>query len=54
MGSIFPPLKTFMTDKVIILRRPGHDYQTAPNFSFLIKHPELGRTVLFDLGLRKD
>ncbi|KAJ5983820.1 hypothetical protein N7481_005919 [Penicillium waksmanii] len=42
------------TDKVFVPRRPGHDYLTVPNYSFLIKHPVLGRTVLFDLGLRKD
>lgn len=41
-------------DKVFVPRRPGHDYLRVPNYSFLVRHPELGRTILFDLGLRKD
>ncbi|OTA55481.1 Metallo-hydrolase/oxidoreductase [Hypoxylon sp. EC38] len=33
---------------------PGHDYLAAPIYSFLIQHPVLKRTIVFDLGLRKD
>ncbi|KAI1087706.1 beta-lactamase-like protein [Rostrohypoxylon terebratum] len=33
---------------------PGHDYLGAPIYSFLIKHPVLNRSLVFDLGLRKD
>ncbi|XXG93820.1 hypothetical protein Hte_000069 [Hypoxylon texense] len=33
---------------------PGHDYLAAPIYSFLIQHPTLNRTIVFDLGLRKD
>ncbi|KAA8645443.1 hypothetical protein EYZ11_013543 [Aspergillus tanneri] len=42
------------TDKLFVPRRPGHDYLRVPNYAFLIKHPELERAILFDLGLRKD
>jgi glyoxylase-like metal-dependent hydrolase (beta-lactamase superfamily II) len=33
---------------------PGHDHLAAPAFSFLIQHPSLDRSLVFDLGLRKD
>ncbi|KAL2133217.1 hypothetical protein VTI74DRAFT_2726 [Chaetomium olivicolor] len=32
----------------------GHDWLAAPIFSYLIHHPVLNRTLLFDLGIRKD
>jgi glyoxylase-like metal-dependent hydrolase (beta-lactamase superfamily II) len=32
----------------------GHDWMACPVFSFLIQHPGLNRSVLFDLGIRKD
>lgn len=32
----------------------GHDWVAAPIFAFLIKHPTLNRSILFDLGMRKD
>jgi glyoxylase-like metal-dependent hydrolase (beta-lactamase superfamily II) len=31
----------------------GHDYLAAPAYSFLIRHPS-GRSLVFDLGIRKD
>ncbi|KAK3938540.1 beta-lactamase-like protein [Diplogelasinospora grovesii] len=47
------PTKWFMTPAI-----PGHDSlgmdRGAPAFSFLIQHPTLNRTLVFDLGLRKD
>ena len=33
---------------------PGHDYLGGPCFSFLIQHPTLNRTLIFDLAIRKD
>jgi glyoxylase-like metal-dependent hydrolase (beta-lactamase superfamily II) len=33
---------------------PGHDYLAAPAFAFLIQHPTLDRSLVFDLGVRKD
>ncbi|KAI1098702.1 beta-lactamase-like protein [Jackrogersella minutella] len=33
---------------------PGHDYLGAPIYSFLVQHPVLNRSFVFDLGLRKD
>ncbi|KAI1390331.1 beta-lactamase-like protein [Hypoxylon trugodes] len=33
---------------------PGHDYLATPIYSFLIQHPALNRTIVFDLGIRKD
>ena len=33
---------------------PGHDYLATPAFSFLISHPQLDRSIIFDLGIRKD
>ncbi|KAI1773937.1 beta-lactamase-like protein [Hypoxylon cercidicola] len=33
---------------------PGHDWLAAPIYSFLVQHPVLNRTIVFDLGLRKD
>jgi glyoxylase-like metal-dependent hydrolase (beta-lactamase superfamily II) len=35
-------------------RIKGHDYLGAPAFSFLIQHPSLNRSLVFDLGIRKD
>jgi len=32
----------------------GHEYLVMPTFSFIIKHQQTGRTILFDLGARKD
>src|SRR5690349_17429155 len=32
----------------------GYDWLAAPVFSFLIRHPGLNRSILFDLGIRKD
>lgn len=32
----------------------GHETINMPTFSFLIKHKGLGKTLLFDLGSRKD
>ncbi|KAK4187742.1 hypothetical protein QBC35DRAFT_498135 [Podospora australis] len=32
----------------------GHDYIAAPIYAFLIKHPTLNRSLLWDLGMRKD
>lgn len=33
---------------------PGHDWLATPCYSFLIQHRELDRTLVFDLGMRKD
>lgn len=32
----------------------GHDVLNCPAFAFLITHPTLKRSLLFDLGVRKD
>ncbi|KAK8089016.1 Metallo-hydrolase/oxidoreductase [Apiospora hydei] len=32
----------------------GHDWLATPCYSFLIRHPELGRSLVFDLGIKKD
>ncbi|KAI1820204.1 beta-lactamase-like protein [Xylaria intraflava] len=32
----------------------GHEYIRAPCYSFLIQHPTQDRTLVFDLGIRKD
>jgi glyoxylase-like metal-dependent hydrolase (beta-lactamase superfamily II) len=32
----------------------GHDCLATPAFSFLIHHPKLSRSIIFDLGIRKD
>jgi glyoxylase-like metal-dependent hydrolase (beta-lactamase superfamily II) len=32
----------------------GHDWLADPVFSFLVHHPGLNRSILFDLGVRKD
>jgi hypothetical protein len=32
----------------------GHTHLSCPSFAFLISHPQLGRKLLFDLGVRKD
>ncbi|KAK3693095.1 beta-lactamase-like protein [Podospora appendiculata] len=33
---------------------PGHTWLGAPAYSFLIQHPAGNRTLIFDLGIRKD
>jgi glyoxylase-like metal-dependent hydrolase (beta-lactamase superfamily II) len=33
---------------------PGHEWLAVPNFAFYIHHPYLNRSLLFDLGLRRD
>lgn len=33
---------------------PGHEYLATSAFAFLIEHPTLQRSMVFDLGLRKD
>ncbi|KAI0098531.1 beta-lactamase-like protein [Nemania sp. FL0031] len=33
---------------------PGHQYLAAPCYSFLIQHPTQNRTLVFDLGIKKD
>ncbi|KAK4500391.1 hypothetical protein PRZ48_008580 [Zasmidium cellare] len=33
---------------------PGHEYLATLAFAFLIEHPKLDRSMVFDLGLRKD
>lgn len=33
---------------------PGHDYLATPAFSFLVHHPKLDRSIIFDLGIRHD
>lgn len=33
---------------------PGHSYLATPCFSFLIQHSALNRTLVFDLGIRRD
>ncbi|KAI1400479.1 beta-lactamase-like protein [Hypoxylon fuscum] len=35
-------------------RIPGHDYLAAPVYVFLVQHPVQNRTIVFDLGFRKD
>lgn len=32
----------------------GHDWLSTPVYSFLIQHPTLNRTIVFDLGIKKD
>ncbi|KAK4150427.1 beta-lactamase-like protein [Chaetomidium leptoderma] len=32
----------------------GYDWMAAPVFSFLVRHPGLNRSIIFDLGIRKD
>ncbi|KAH9897469.1 beta-lactamase-like protein [Xylariomycetidae sp. FL2044] len=33
---------------------PGHDWLAVPCYAFLIQHPSLRRSLVFDLGLRQD
>ncbi|KAI1142646.1 beta-lactamase-like protein [Hypoxylon sp. FL0543] len=33
---------------------PGHDYLAVSVYAFLIQHPVLNRSIVFDLGIRKD
>jgi hypothetical protein len=33
---------------------PGHEYLNVTDIAFLIEHEDSGRTILFDLGIRKD
>ncbi|KAL2264343.1 hypothetical protein VTK26DRAFT_6586 [Humicola hyalothermophila] len=40
---------TFLTPPI-----DGHKWMATPVFSFLVQHPELKRSLLFDLGIRKD
>lgn len=35
-------------------RIDGHERLVAPAFSFLVENPRSSRTVVFDLGIRKD
>ena len=32
----------------------GHEYMNMPTFAFLVKNKMLGKTIMFDLGSRKD
>ncbi|KAK9773915.1 putative Metallo-beta-lactamase domain-containing protein [Seiridium cardinale] len=32
----------------------GHDWLSTPCYSFLIQHPKLNRSLVFDLGIKKD
>ena len=32
----------------------GHEYVNLPTFAFLVKNRKLGKTIMFDLGCRKD
>lgn len=32
----------------------GHEYLAVPAYSFLIRHPKFNRTLIYDLGMRKD
>ncbi|KAK8138557.1 Metallo-hydrolase/oxidoreductase [Apiospora sp. TS-2023a] len=32
----------------------GHEWLATPCYSFLIRHPKLGRSLVFDLGIKKD
>ncbi|EGS20279.1 uncharacterized protein CTHT_0040180 [Thermochaetoides thermophila DSM 1495] len=43
------PVRLFLTPPI-----EGHDYLAAPIYSFLIQHRTLDRTLVFDLGIRKD
>ncbi|EGO53905.1 hypothetical protein NEUTE1DRAFT_103417 [Neurospora tetrasperma FGSC 2508] len=43
------PAKSFVSPP-----QHGHDWLAAPMFAFLIQHPVTGRSLLFDLGMRKD
>ncbi|KAJ2974688.1 hypothetical protein NUW58_g8577 [Xylaria curta] len=50
-GTTFKGLRTtpFIEPEI-----PGHEYMAAPCFSFLIQHPTQNRTLVFDLGIKKD
>ncbi|KAI0470227.1 beta-lactamase-like protein [Xylaria cf. heliscus] len=50
-GTTITGLKTGLFVEPDIL---GHEYLSAPCFSFLIQHPIQNRTLVFDLGIRKD
>ncbi|KAK3948711.1 beta-lactamase-like protein [Pseudoneurospora amorphoporcata] len=43
------PAKSFVAPP-----QPGHDWLAVPMFAFLIQHPSTGRSLMFDLGMRKD
>ncbi|KAK4119085.1 hypothetical protein N657DRAFT_321601 [Parathielavia appendiculata] len=43
------PSQLFLTPPV-----KGYDWLALPVFSFLVKHPSLDRSIVFDLGIRKD
>ncbi len=32
----------------------GHETMNMPTFAFLVKHKQLGKNIMFDLGCRKD
>ena len=32
----------------------GHEHMNLPTFAFLVKNKQLGKTIMFDLGCRKD
>ena len=32
----------------------GHDWLATPTYSFYIQHPTLKRSLVFDLGIKKD
>ncbi|KAI0451419.1 beta-lactamase-like protein [Xylaria acuta] len=50
-GATIKGLRTSMFVEPGIL---GHEYLATPCFSFLIQHPNQDRTLVFDLGLKKD
>lgn len=50
-GTIIRGLKASALVEPEIL---GHDYLVAPCYSFLIQNPTLNRTLVFDLGIKKD
>ncbi|KAI1335981.1 beta-lactamase-like protein [Xylariaceae sp. FL0016] len=33
---------------------PGHEFLAVPCYAFLIQHPTLKRSIIFDLGIKKD
>ncbi|KAJ3052830.1 hypothetical protein HK097_005592 [Rhizophlyctis rosea] len=42
------PANTYLDPSI-----PGHDYLAVPCFPFIIHHPTVNKTLLFDLGIRK-
>ncbi|KAI1431466.1 beta-lactamase-like protein [Xylaria sp. CBS 124048] len=47
-------LKAMPTGVLLEPQIPGHEYLYVPCYSFLIQHPTQDRTLVFDLGIRKD